>query len=107
MFGDLYILGLVLILMIILAAALYSGRMPMLIAGYNTMSPKKRNEIDEIALSRYVGKMLFADAGAILLLILNLLLFKMETITLIGVVFLIAIPVTAIIYANTGNRFKK
>lgn len=96
----------VLVLCLALGIILYNGKGSMLIAGYNTMSPERREEIDEQALCRFVGKIMFADAGAIGLLALNQGFLKIDILQNLGIFLLLAVPVSGIIYANTGGRFK-
>jgi len=91
---------------LVLSVFLFKGKGAFLIAGFNTMSDSKKAEYDEKALSKAVGK---------LLLVLSLLMFlfplaiQLEAMWLFWVSFALFMVVTFgfVIYANTGNRFKK
>lgn len=97
----------VLVLCLALGIVLYNGKGAMLIAGYNTISQEKREQIDEQALCRFVGKIMFADAGALALLALNTAFLNIVFLQNLVIFLMIAVPVSGIIYANTGNRFRK
>ena len=79
-----------------------------LIAGVNTASKVERAEIDEKALSRFVGNMLISVsvilfAGGALPLIFSV----PDYISSVSWVIFVVIILSSVIYANTGNRFKK
>jgi hypothetical protein len=79
-----------------------------LIAGYNTMPREKKAEYDEEALTRFVGNLLMLS-GAVLVVPLPLLLIVDKQERLINTTWIVyvAVIIGGVIYANTGNRFKK
>ena len=74
-----------------------------LIAGYNLMSREKKERYDERALCRFAGKLMFFLAFCMLLSTI------LESPVLLSIaVFLFVAAITfAVIYASTGNRFRK
>lgn len=101
--GKIIAFGIVFLVLIVLGVLLWNGKGAWMIAGYNTSSKAEKAEYDEKALCRFVAKLLWAMAVFMLVLcfvenvVVHLLL------SLIAVVFIFG----AVIYANTGNRFKK
>jgi len=91
---------------VVLAVFLFRGKGAFLIAGFNTMSDSKKAEYDEKALSKAVGKLLLVLA---LLMFLFPLAISLEAMWLFWVSFALFMVVTFgfVIYANTGNRFRK
>ena len=96
-------LGLVVVVM---AIVLLSGRGSFLIAGFNTMSKAEKARYDEKSLCRFVGRILLPIG---ILLPLNTLgaIYGLIWINILFVVVTLALVFFAVIYANTGNRFKK
>jgi len=91
-------------LMIVLAFVLLAGRGSFLIAGFNTLPKDQKAKYDAKALSKFIGK--------ILLPIGILTIFAgMERIVgwypWVFVAVTIGLCLFAVIYVNTGNRFKK
>lgn len=91
---------------IFLGIILSMGKCSFLIAGYNTLSREKKERYDERALCRFIGRLMFFLAFCMLLSIISTIL---ESPVLLSIaVFLFVASITfAIIYANTGNRFRK
>lgn len=92
-----------------LGGVIRSGRASWLIAGYNTTSKEEKEMYDERALSKAVGNLLFILGGIYILIsiagFLNLPNFRL--IMTLGMVLFFVITIAAVIYMNTGNRFKK
>ena len=92
------------IVFIILGIVFLSGRGSSLIAGYNTMPKEKKGKYDAKALCKFTG---------VICMLIGILVFGLaiESIaswyTWFSTIAVIAILVFAVIYANTGNRFKK
>lgn len=97
--------GSIIILFIILGIVLYSGRGSSLIAGYNTMPKEEREKYDEVALSKFMGKMMFALSFSMVFWALSSL-FEIDWLLTIGLILFISIVIFMLIYMNTGNRFK-
>lgn len=82
------------------------GKGTFLIAGYNTSSKKEKSRIDEKALCRFMGKLMFLLAGCQLVIALSGIL-SISFLLVIGIMLHIIVIAGAVAYANTGNRFKK
>ncbi len=101
--GKLITAVVIFLVLVILGIVLWCGKGAWLIAGYNTSSKDEKAKYDEKALCRFVAKIMFAMA------VFMLLIFTVENVavhlllSLLAVVFIFG----AVIYANTGNRFKK
>ena len=87
----------------ILAAFLWCGKGSWLIAGYNTSSKDKKDQYDEKALCRFVAKLMLVVAAFMVALAFINNGFVLIALVVIFLVFIFG----AVIYANTGNRFKK
>ena len=100
------IIGAIAVPFVIMAIFLLQGKGAFLIAGYNTMSEEKRATYDEKALCRSVGRLLLAIT---VLMFLFPLAFSLEVMWLlyIAVVLSLILPIGYVIYANTGNRYRK
>ena len=83
-------------------------KMSFLIAGYNTASKKEKEKYDEEALCKAVGNLLFLLSLINLILPVGLYLFpdKVGALSTIITVLTLITTITAIIYMNTGNRYK-
>lgn len=84
----------------------FKGKGAFLIAGYNTMPKKKKEQVDIRGLCRLMGKFMFYIAGTMLLFIVNILTDD-EIWAHIAGVMIAAGCISLVIYANTGNRFVK
>ena len=62
----------VIILFIVLGIVFINGKGSSLIAGYNTMSPEEKGKYDTVALTKFMGKMMFALSFSMLFWILSL-----------------------------------
>lgn len=94
------------ILFIILGFVFLSGKGAFLIAGYNTLPKEEQDKFDVTALCRFMGKMMFALSFSMVFWLVadiissNLLLY-------FGIGLFLAITIFMVVYANTGERFKK
>ena len=93
------------ILFLILGIILWNGKGSFLIAGYNTSSKAEKSKYNEKALCRFVAKLMFFCAVCMVLfglapMIGAWLMWLTQAVMLIVIII-------AVIYANTGNRFKK
>lgn len=91
---------------LILAIVLSKGKGAALLAGYNTMSDKEKAQYDEAALCKFMGKIMYGISFCILLMGTSELLGQ-PILLFAGVGLLLGLVLFAIVYANTGNRFKK
>lgn len=93
------------LIFVILGLILSRGRGAFLISGFNTFSKEEREKYDQKALCRFMGKVMFAEAGAWTVsglgLVLGMWLFW------IGFALVMTVAIAGIVYANTGNRFRK
>jgi hypothetical protein len=94
------------ILFIILGIIFIKGRGASLIAGYNTMPQEEKQKYDTAALTRFIGKMMFASSFCMLFWIVSVV-YEMNWLFTLGTVLLAAIIIFMLIYINTDNRFKK
>lgn len=97
---------LIIALFVILGIFLYNGKGAFLIAGYNTLPKEEKEKYDEKALSKFMGKAMFALSFSMVFWVLGDY-FKTMMLFIIGLILFMAIIFFIIIYANTGNRFKK
>jgi cytochrome b561 len=97
------------LLLAILGLIIRSGKASFLIAGYNTSSKEEKDKYDEKALCRFVGNLLLVLAVIHLAIaIWKVLNFDYFNYVLgIGFTLFIVVTIAAVIYMNTGNRFKK
>lgn len=85
-------------------------KMTFLISGYNTSSKYEKEKYDEVALCKAVGNLMFALSFFNSIPFISHLIFGEKFIDdsfILSAFFTIIISIIAIIYMNTGNRFKK
>ncbi|MCM1097571.1 MAG: DUF3784 domain-containing protein [Ruminococcus flavefaciens] len=82
------------------------GKGAFLVAGYNTSSKEEKSHTDEKLLLRFMGKLMFLLAGCWLVIALASG-FHIISLHIIGIVLVVIAIAGAVVYANTGNRFKK
>lgn len=93
-------------LFVILGVMFSRGKGASLIAGYNTSSKKEKEKYDRDTLCRFMGKLMFALAACWILTSVGSLL-SFTLLYGIGMALFLLVIIAAVIYANTGNRFKK
>jgi len=91
---------------LIFAIVLSQGKGAFLLAGFHTIAQEDQEQYDEKALARFMGKMMYGYCFCVLLWILNEL-FHTQWVFHVGLVLFVALTIFLLIYANTGNRFKK
>ncbi len=94
------------VMFLIFGLVFRKGKGTGLIAGYNTASAEEKRKTDEKALCRFVARLMFFYTACFGLLSLGILTGTDSAFKWIMPIFLI-VTVIAVIYANTGNRFKK
>lgn len=89
-----------------MSVPLLRGKAAWLIAGYNTMNQEEKTHWDGPALARFVGKVLLAIGLATLPYGVGIF-FGLEWLTWVYLAFTGGLSVFAVVYCNTGNRFRK
>ncbi|MDR3149424.1 MAG: DUF3784 domain-containing protein [Oscillospiraceae bacterium] len=90
------------LVLIVLSAILLTGNGAVLIAGYNTLPQREKEKFDASRLSKFIGKVLL-PVGVLTFGIG----FGWSWFVPVYIAAVIVIVTAAIIYANTGNRFKR
>lgn len=107
--GDLtkcVITGILTLLLLAMSVTLLHGKGSWLIAGYNTLDKETKERYDSAALCKFMGKYLLS----ISLILPADLIAKIRNIRWLSLIlglYLLISAVYVVIYANTGNRFKK
>ena len=102
-----WIVHIVVALMFLLLGTVFMrGKGAFLIAGYNTSSKEEKAKYDEKALCRFMGKIMFSFAACFLIMATSDLLNVMVPLWT-GLILFFCVAIFALIYSNTGNRFKK
>ena len=91
---------------VILGVIFLNGKGAFLIAGYNTTSKAEKQKTDEKKLCSFMGKMMFILAGC-WLVIASSEIFKAMWLLWVGLCLFFVVCVGAVIYMNSGNRFKR
>ncbi len=91
---------------IVLGIVFMNGKGAFLIAGYNTSCKEEKEKYDKKALCIFMGKSMFALAACWLISVFsepdgNMIPFW------VGISLFFAVITFILIYANTGNRFRK
>ena len=86
----------------ILGAILSMGKCSFLIAGYSMMNRGQKKQYDEQALCRFMGKIMYCLAFAMLLWLASI-----SVLLSASLYFLVGSIAFAVIYAGAGSRFKK
>ena len=97
------ILGLIITAMAIL---LLTGKGAFLIAGYNTMSKEEKEKYDAKALCRFMGKILL-PIGIFIPLNSVAAIYKINWVGAVYGGLVAGLVIFAVVYCNTGNRFRK
>lgn len=92
-------------LLLIMSIVLLTGRGAFLIAGYNTMPKRKKAQYNKPAMCRFTGKILLPIS--ILTIIGGIEALHAPWFWIVFGVIVMGLCVFALIYSNTGNRFKK
>jgi len=94
------------LLIIVMSIFLLAGKGSFLIAGYNTISEKEKANYDAVALSKFIGKIML-PIGILLPGLAIAAMFNISWYITLFRVAVFGLPIFAIIYCNTGNRFRK
>ncbi|MFS0562144.1 DUF3784 domain-containing protein [Terribacillus sp. 179-K 1B1 HS] len=97
---------LIIIPFLVLAIFLSKGKGAFLLAGYNLMSDSEKSQYDELALCKFMAKIMFGICFSLLLWALSAT-FESQVLLIIGYIIFFSLILFAIVYANTKNRFIK
>lgn len=100
------IISILVALFFILGVIFLSGRGSSLIAGFNAKSPEEKEKYDTPALCRFMGKVMFALGLSMMPWVFGVI-YEAEWMFAMGTAAFFAITMLAVVYINTGNRFKK
>ena len=100
------ITGAIGIVLIVMAIIMLSGRGANLIAGYNTFSDQEKRKYDTKRLARFMGGILLPIGLAFPCIAIGGI-FDLWWMPIVFIGLSVGLLIFAIIYANTGNRFKK
>lgn len=96
----------VILLFLVLAGIFSRGKGAWLISGYNMMPKSEKEKYDEVALCHFMAK--FMVALALCWIPVTLYTINYQKVFIItGISAFCLVTVIGLIYANTGNRFKK
>lgn len=87
---------------LIMGFFLSQGKGAFLIAGYNTLPKSEKAKYDEVAMCKFMGKMLYGISFTMLLFSLSEWL-EMPVFLWIGLALMSALIVFTLVYANTGK----
>lgn len=96
----------VLIPFLFFSYSLSKGKGAFLLSGYNTMSAEEKAKIDELALCRFMSKIMYGLSFCIGLFALSEV-FNETILFVIGLILFFLLIIFAAIYSNKGNRFRK
>lgn len=103
---DAIVHGACVVLFAVLGIVFSCGKGAFLIAGYNTAPRAEKDGMDEKALCRFMGKLMFFLAIS-WLIVLASAVFDRLCLFWIGFGVFLIVLFGGIAYANTGNRFQK
>ena len=92
-------------ILLIISIYLLTGRGSFLLAGYNTKPKSEKEKYDAPAMCRFMGKILLPIS--ILVALTGIKTLHVLWFFIVAGAIIVGLLVFAIIYANTGNRFKK
>lgn len=100
------ITGVLMLLMLAMSVTLLRGKGSWLIAGYNTLDKETKERYDSVALCKFMGKYLLSISLSLPIIPIGGIL-KLNWLSLVYGLYLVISVFFVMIYANTGNRFKK
>ena len=92
------------VLLIIMGIFLLTGRGSLLLAGYNTMSKKRKAEYNAESMCKFAGKIILPIGVLTCLIGIESII---EWYAWVYTAVVVGLCVFAIVYSNTKNRFKK
>ncbi|NLJ76382.1 MAG: DUF3784 domain-containing protein [Peptococcaceae bacterium] len=97
------LLGLV---VVIIALVLLTGRGSFLIAGFNTLPEEEKEKFDRQALCRFMGKITL-PIGVLMPLVAIGGILQVAWLSVLYALIVVSLTIFAIVYSNTGHRFRK
>ena len=94
------------LLFIVISLVLQMGQGSFFIAGYNTLSIEEKEKYDSKKLSRFIGRIMF-PIGLFTPILAVGGIYDIGWLPALYAFGIIGLSVFAVIYCNTGNRFKK
>jgi hypothetical protein len=91
---------------LIFAITFSRGKGASLLTGYNTISDEEKAQYDEVALCKFMGKIMYGICFNIVLFALSEMI-ENELLAIIGFILFATLLIFAFVYTNTGDRFKK
>jgi len=91
---------------IIFAIILSKGKGSSILAGYNTMSDSEKAQYDEVALCKFIGKIMYGISFSIIIFAVSEML-ENQVLFIIGLILFLTLIIFALVYSNTRDRFKK
>lgn len=92
------------ILFFIFAIALSKGKGASILTGYNSMSASDKVQYDEVALCKFMAKIMYGVSFSILMMALGEFL-ENQALLIIGIVLLVIFIIFSLVYSNTKDRF--
>lgn len=88
------------------ASILAKGKGALILAGYNTMPDNEKAQYDEVALCKFIGKIMYGISLSIIIFALGEMLGS-QVIFMIGLILFLLLIIFSWLYSNTKSRFKK
>lgn len=92
--------------LILIGIILLTGRGADMIAGYNTLPKTEKDKYDSVALCKFVGKIVL-PIGVLTPLVAVGEMLDMPLLIYGKIAIILGMVIFAVIYVNTGNRFRK
>lgn len=96
----------VILLFLMLAGIFFRGKGAWLISGYNMMPKSEKEKYNEVALCHFMAKFMAALAVCWIPVTLYTITYQ-KVFIITGIAAFCLVIAIGVIYANTGNRFKK
>ena len=100
---ELIIMSALAVCFLVMGIFLWQGKGAWMIAGYNTSTKQEQKKYDTKALCRFVAKLLWLTTALLVVICFAKNSLTVICLSLVYIIFIFG----AVIYANTGNRFKK
>ena len=94
------------VLLVVMSLILISGRGSSLIAGYNTSPVNEKEKYDDKALGKFIGKIIMPIGICVPVIAIGGI-YEMTWLPVAYGVLVILLTIFALVYCNTGNRFRK
>ncbi|PAD66371.1 hypothetical protein CHH83_24420 [Bacillus sp. 7586-K] len=91
---------------IIFAIILSKGKGASILAGYNTMSDSEKAQYDEVALCKFIGKIMYGISFSIIIFAVSEML-ENQVLFIIGLILFLTLIIFMLVYSNKRDRFKK